>query len=90
LSAQMPPIEKMDASLTNLKACVKLSLSSNTIEKFANLNGLTNLKILCLARNNIKNLNGLDSIGQTLGMSLFISIKSSEYDFIILKAELIL
>lgn len=77
LSAQMPPIEKMDASLTNLKACVKISLSSNTIEKFANLNGLTNLKILCLARNNIKNLNGLDSIGQTLEQ-LWISYNNIE------------
>jgi len=67
----------MDASLTNLKACVKLSLSSNTIEKFANLNGLTNLRILCLARNNIKNLNGLDSIGQTLEQ-LWISYNNIE------------
>uniref|UniRef100_A0A8D0G7Q6 Dynein light chain n=1 Tax=Sphenodon punctatus TaxID=8508 RepID=A0A8D0G7Q6_SPHPU len=54
LYAQIPPIEKMDASLST-----KLSLSTNCIEKIANLNGLKNLRILSLGRNNIKNLNGL-------------------------------
>lgn len=36
-----------------------LSLSTNNIEKIANLNGLKNLKILSLGRNKIKTLTGL-------------------------------
>ncbi|KAF4102379.1 dynein axonemal light chain 1 [Onychostoma macrolepis] len=66
LYGQIPPIEKMDASLSNLVNCEKLSLSTNCIEKIANLNGLKNLKILSLGRNNIKNLNGLEAVGDTL------------------------
>ncbi|MBN3298729.1 DNAL1 protein, partial [Amia calva] len=61
LYGQIPPIEKMDASLST-----KLSLSTNCIEKIANLNGLKNLRILSLGRNNIKNLNGLEAVGETL------------------------
>merc|ERR1712004_85735 len=66
LYAQIPPIEKMDASLSTLASCERLSLSTNAIEKIANLNGLKNIKILSLARNNIKNLNGLEAVGETL------------------------
>lgn len=66
LIAQLPPIEKMDASLSTLAKCVKLSLSTNCIEKIANLNGLKNLKILSLGRNNIKSLTGLEAVGDTL------------------------
>ncbi|KAM6973160.1 dynein axonemal light chain 1 [Aplochiton taeniatus] len=69
---QIPPIEKMDASLSTLISCEKLSLSTNCIEKIANLNGLKNLKILSLGRNNIKNLNGLEAVGDTL-VELWIS-----------------
>ena len=53
-------------SLLTLANCVQLSLSSNAIDKIANLNGLKKLKILVLSRNNIKNLNGLDAVGDTL------------------------
>uniref|UniRef100_A0A8C2G368 Dynein axonemal light chain 1 n=1 Tax=Cyprinus carpio TaxID=7962 RepID=A0A8C2G368_CYPCA len=66
LYGQIPPIEKMDASLSNLVNCERLSLSTNCIEKIANLNGLKNLKILSLGRNSIKNLNGLEAVGDTL------------------------
>ncbi|NP_001087953.1 dynein light chain 1, axonemal [Xenopus laevis] len=66
LYAQIPPLEKMDASLSTLVNCEKLSLSTNCIEKIANLNGLKYLKILSLGRNNIKNLNGLEAVGETL------------------------
>lgn len=66
LYGQLPPIEKMDASLSTLTKCTQLSLSTNCIEKIANLNGLKNLKILSLGRNNIKNLNGLEAVGDTL------------------------
>ena len=66
LYGQTPPLEKMDASLSTLTCCTKLSLSTNTIEKIANLNGLKNLKILSLSRNNIKSLTGLEAVGDTL------------------------
>lgn len=66
LYAQMPPIEKMDASLSTLSACTMLSLSTNCIEKIANLNGLKNLRVLSLGRNNIKNVNGLEAVAETL------------------------
>ncbi|XP_072313680.1 dynein axonemal light chain 1-like [Eucyclogobius newberryi] len=66
LYGQVPPIEKMDASLSTLSSCEKLSLSTNCIEKITNLNGLKNLKILSLGRNNIKVLTGLEAVGDTL------------------------
>lgn len=66
LIAKIPPMEKMDASLSTLAQCEKLSLSTNCIEKIANLNGLKNLKILSLARNNIKSLTGLEAVADTL------------------------
>ena len=66
LYGQIPPIEKMDASLSTLTQCEKLSLSTNCIEKIANLNGLKNLKILSLGRNNVKSLAGLEAVGDTL------------------------
>lgn len=62
----IPPIEKMDASLSTLTNCQKLSLSSNCIEKITNLNELRNLRILSLARNNIKALSGLEAVADTL------------------------
>ncbi|XP_044515374.1 dynein axonemal light chain 1-like [Gracilinanus agilis] len=66
LYAQIPPVEKMDASLSMLVNCKKLSLSTNCFEKIANLNDLRNLGILSLGRNNMKTLNGLEAIGDTL------------------------
>ena len=41
LIAQLPPLEKMDAALGSLVACKKLSLSTNAIEKIANLANLS-------------------------------------------------
>ncbi|KAJ8309179.1 hypothetical protein KUTeg_014053 [Tegillarca granosa] len=64
--SQIPFIEKMDASLSTLGCCEMLSLSTNCIEKIANLNGLKHLKILSLGRNNIKSLTGLEAVGDTL------------------------
>ncbi|XP_036981404.1 dynein light chain 1, axonemal isoform X1 [Acanthopagrus latus] len=66
LYGQVPPIEKMDASLSSLMNCEKLSLSTNCIEKITNLNGMKNLRILSLGRNNIKALTGLEAVGDTL------------------------
>lgn len=77
LIAQLPPIEKMDASLSTLVSCDWLSLSTNCIEKIANLNGLKNLKILSLGRNNIKSLTGLEAVGDTLE-ELWISYNNIE------------
>nr|CAB3239120.1 dynein light chain 1, axonemal [Phallusia mammillata] len=77
LYQQCPPIEKMDASLSTLTHCEKLCLSTNCIEKVANLNGLKNLKILSLGRNNIKNLTGLEAVGDSLE-ELWISYNSVE------------
>ncbi|KAL5006499.1 hypothetical protein ScPMuIL_015305 [Solemya velum] len=66
LNGILPPVDKMDASLSTLACCEQLSLSTNNIEKIANLNGLKNLKILSLGRNNIKSLTGLEAVGDTL------------------------
>lgn len=63
---QFPPIERMDASLSTLKGCEQLSLSSNNIDRIAGLNSLPNLKILSLARNQIKRIEGLDGVKDTL------------------------
>uniref|UniRef100_A0A8C6UQH1 Dynein axonemal light chain 1 n=1 Tax=Neogobius melanostomus TaxID=47308 RepID=A0A8C6UQH1_9GOBI len=77
LYGQVPPIEKLDASLSTLSNCEKLSLSTNCIEKISNLNGLKNLKILSLGRNGIKVLTGLEAVGDTLE-ELWISYNSIE------------
>nr|XP_047133503.1 dynein axonemal light chain 1 isoform X2 [Hydra vulgaris] len=77
LIGQIPPIDKMDASLSTLTNCIKLSLSTNCIEKIANLNGLKNLRILSLGRNGIKNLNGLEVVADSLE-ELWISYNSIE------------
>ncbi|KAM6917355.1 dynein axonemal light chain 1 [Lycodopsis pacificus] len=66
LYGQVPPIERMDTSLSTLTNCEKLSMSTNCIEKITNLNGLKNLKILSLGRNNIKSFNGLEAVANTL------------------------
>ncbi|XP_065832481.1 dynein axonemal light chain 1-like [Oscarella lobularis] len=77
LYAQYPPIERMDASLSTLVLCEKLSLSTNAIEKITNLNGLKKLRILSLGRNNIKGFGGLEAVADTLEQ-LWISYNSIE------------
>jgi dynein light chain 1 len=52
----MPPIAKLDASLSTLKKCKKLSLSTNTIDKITSVSGMDSLEILSLGRNNIKKI----------------------------------
>ncbi|NXB99172.1 DNAL1 protein, partial [Orthonyx spaldingii] len=66
LYGQIPPVEKMDGALSALVNCEKLSLSTNCIDRIANLGNLKNLRILSLGRNNIKNLNGLEAVAETL------------------------
>lgn len=66
LYAMYPPICKMDSALVTLKACEKLSLSTNNIEKMGSLTGLENLKILSVGKNLIKKLDGVADVGEHL------------------------
>ncbi|EDV58072.1 dynein light chain 1, axonemal [Drosophila erecta] len=66
LQFQYPPIEKMDPILNSLTECQKLSLSSNMIEKITGISGMKNLRVLSLARNNLKTLNGIEPLADTL------------------------
>ncbi|GFO46192.1 dynein light chain 1, axonemal [Plakobranchus ocellatus] len=66
LIGKIPMIDKMDASLSQLEACEQLSLSTNKIEKIANLNGLKRLTILSVGRNAIKTLVGIEAVNDTL------------------------
>ncbi|XP_055843221.1 dynein axonemal light chain 1-like [Episyrphus balteatus] len=66
LQIQWPPIEKMDNTLSTLIECRKLSLSTNMIEKISGISGMKNLRILSLARNSIKNLQGIEVLSDTL------------------------
>mmetsp|Transcript_53235 Transcript_53235/g.106737 ORF Transcript_53235/g.106737 Transcript_53235/m.106737 type:complete len:162 (-) Transcript_53235:729-1214(-) len=79
----MPPIAKMDNSLSSLKACKRLALSSNCIEKIAGLKGCEQLEILSLGRNQIKKLDGVEDVGETLqelwiSYNLITSLKGAE------------
>lgn len=63
----IPPITKMDAAaLSTLRDCEHLAMSTNNIDKIANLSGMENLKILSAGRNNIKKLENMDGIGARL------------------------
>ena len=66
IALQLPLITKMDGALGTLKSCKHLRLSTNAIDKIANLNGLDNLEILSLGRNSLKSINGLDPVADTL------------------------
>ncbi|CAK0784031.1 hypothetical protein CVIRNUC_007234 [Coccomyxa viridis] len=77
LTAQVPSIEKMDASLGVLKACRHLSLSTNNVDRIAGLNGMASLEILSLGRNQVKKLEGFDGISETL-QQLWISYNMLE------------
>lgn len=54
-----------------------LSLSTNDIDKITGINGMRNLKVLALGRNNLKFLTGLDAVGDTLEQ-LWISYNNIE------------
>ncbi|XP_031623257.1 dynein light chain 1, axonemal isoform X1 [Contarinia nasturtii] len=66
LQFQWPPIEKMDATLSTLVKCEKLSLSTNMIEKITGINGMKNLRVLSLGRNYVKSFTGLEGVADTL------------------------
>lgn len=66
LFGQQPPIEKLDNALNALTSCTHLSLSTNNIDKIEKLSNLTALQVLSLGRNQIKKLEGLDTVADTL------------------------
>lgn len=66
LHGMIPAIEKMDATLSTLKACKHLALSTNNIEKISSLSGMENLRTLSLGRNLIKKIENLDAVADTL------------------------
>ncbi|TYZ64601.1 hypothetical protein PybrP1_008237 [[Pythium] brassicae (nom. inval.)] len=66
LYCQMPPIAKLDNSLNTLKNCEQLSLSTNCIDRLIPLSGMKKLRILSLGRNQIKKIEKLDDVSDTL------------------------
>ena len=66
LIGQVPPIDRIDDSLNQFENCVKLSLSTNAIDRMVSLPRLKNLKILSLGRNNISRIQYLDDVAATL------------------------
>lgn len=66
LFCQIPPIIKMDSSLNGLKNCERLALSTNAIDRIIPLNGMNKLKILSLGRNQIKKIEKLEDVAETL------------------------
>ena len=66
ISLQQPVIQKMDASLSSLKKCKHLRLSTNSIDKITGLNGMEQLQILSLGRNQIRKIEGLEQVQETL------------------------
>jgi len=63
---QMPPIVKLDNSLNTLKACTKLSLSTNSIDRLIPLAGMKKLSILSIGRNQIKKIEKLEENADSL------------------------
>ena len=66
LNGTIPPINKLDNGLQQLTNCRRLALSTNCIEKMMTFPPLRNLEILSLGRNQLKKIQGLDEVGQTL------------------------
>ena len=61
-----PLITKMDNSLSTLKKCKHLRMSSNAIGKIEGLAGCDALQILSLGRNALKKIEGLNEVADTL------------------------
>ena len=67
LMCQLPnPLEKLDNEINQFENCEKLSLSTNAIIQIVPMQRLKNLKILSLARNNIKRIQNLEDVAATL------------------------
>ena len=72
IAMMKPLITKMDNSLSTLKKCKHLRMSSNAIAKIEGLAGCDSLEILSLGRNALKKIEGLNDISDTLS-TLWIS-----------------
>jgi Leucine-rich repeat (LRR) protein len=59
-------INKMDATLANLKNCERLALSTNQIDRIAPLTGMDKLRLLSLSRNALKKIERLEDVADTL------------------------
>jgi len=66
IALMKPLIVKMDNSLSTLKKCKHLRMSSNAIGKIEGLAGCDSLQILSLGRNALKKIEGLNDISDTL------------------------
>ncbi|GIY75999.1 dynein light chain 1, axonemal [Caerostris darwini] len=66
MNGWIPSIDKLDASLATLTNCERLSLSTNMIDKLTNLNSLSKVNIFSVGRNNLKSLNGIEGLADTL------------------------
>lgn len=63
---QIPPISKLDNSLNTLKNCEQLSLSTNSIDRLIPLSGMKKLRILSMGRNQLKKIEKLDDVSDSL------------------------
>ncbi len=63
-----PPIDRIDNTVNQFQNCVRLSFSTNLIDKIPLLPGnyLPKLRVLSLGRNQIKKITGLEEVGATL------------------------
>ena len=67
LMCQLPnPLERLDNEINQFENCEKLSLSTNSIGQIVPMPRLKNIKILSLARNNIKKIANLEDVASTL------------------------
>ena len=55
-----------DGSAASLKACERLALSTNQIDRMSSLAGMDNLKVLSLSRNLVKRIEKLEDVSRTL------------------------
>ena len=64
---QLPNLlERLDNEINQFENAEKLSLSTNSIQMIVPMQRLKNLKILSLARNNIKRIQNLEDVAATL------------------------
>jgi hypothetical protein len=59
-------INKLDGTLSALKSCERLSLSTNQIDRMAPMTGMDSLKVLTLSRNALKKIERLEDVAGTL------------------------
>ena len=67
LICQLPNLlERLDNEINQFENAEKLSLSTNSIQMIVPMQRLKNLKILSLARNNIRRIQNLEDVAGTL------------------------